>query len=554
MNIKDFEKEIDSKILARGKDYFAKGLMDNLEEEDGRYMATVSGTDDYTVNVLLSESGEIQELSCDCPYEFGDVCKHEVATLLAIRKKRNAPAEIKPPKAKKAKVNLRELLYKQTKESLVELLCSMAEEDRALQQTLLLRFSRQDDELELSRKLIREHIRRCKKRGFIEWNQVDAALRGAWAVLERAEACVESDCSRTVRLCLVVLPEAMSMLDFCDDSDGGVGDIISSCIEIIRKAVLVGQNTLPKYGRDELFQLVLEESRQDTYGGWYDLRLGLLDSLVPLCGDPALYQKLWEQLELERRGFGNRGEYYGQIIAERQLRLLLAWDEKEKARQFVMEHLQYPTFRRHAIDSAMKQSDYAAALRYAEEGLRQNTQHAGLAHEWRTAAFEAYKAMGNTEKMRELADYFVRNHQEGIHYYSVLKDLTSSEKWPEVLRDLLIFFETQRYYSRTYTEILITEKDFDRLLGFCRKNLSGIAEFGARFPSEYNKKVEDIYRELILHEVKDADGRSKYKAVCRLLKGFGGVCGKDKMYALAQMLKETYPRRPALLDELSKLR
>ena len=33
MNIKDFEKEIDSKILACGKDYFSKGLIGNLEEE-----------------------------------------------------------------------------------------------------------------------------------------------------------------------------------------------------------------------------------------------------------------------------------------------------------------------------------------------------------------------------------------------------------------------------------------------------------------------------------------------------------------------------------------
>jgi uncharacterized Zn finger protein len=341
MNINNFEQEIDAKILARGKEYFADGLVDELEErDDGHYEAAVEGTDDYTVTVLLKGNGDIDRLSCDCPYEFGDVCKHEVAVLLAIRDEIKKSAAKKPRKSKNEKADLKELLEAQTKETLAGLLYAMAEDDRALRQALLLRFSKQDHEFELSRKLIQEHIRLHKKRGYIEWNETDAALTGAWEVLDRAKEAVDADCIRAVKLCFVVVPEVFAMLDYCDDSNGNVGEVLAHCVEITRNAVLTGQNALPKHSRDELFDLIAEESKRDIYKGWSDFRLSFLECLMPMAGDPALYQKLWDRFEDERHGFIERGGYYEQAIARLQLQLLKQWDNEERCRKFLLEHLQ----------------------------------------------------------------------------------------------------------------------------------------------------------------------------------------------------------------------
>ncbi len=531
--------------------------MHGLEEsDDGCYEATVAGTDDYSISVTLQKNGEISKLSCDCPYEFGNICKHEVAVLLAVKKNMKQPAAQKPRKSKNEKANLKELLEAQTKETLAALLYSMAEDDRALRQTLLLRFSERNNELELSRKLIKEHIRRHTRRGFIEWNEADAALTGAWEVLNRADEIAQADCIRAVRLCFVILPEVISVLDYCDDSKGGVGAVMYACTEAVRKAAEAGQTSLPKHRRDELFDLIAAEVTNDVYRGWFDIRLSLWECLTLFCGDPALYQKLFNSLEAERNALVNRDRYDSEALARLQLQLLTQWDSKDKSRKFMLEHLHYNSFRRQAIDDAMKARDYETALRYAREGIEQDEakQHHGYVHEWRVACFNAYKAMGDVKKMRELAEHFVKHERNGMDYYGVLKDTTPKEKWPELLLGLLRFFESGRHPSATYPQILIVEKDFDRLMAICRKNHSCIAEYGALFPEAYKQEVHQIYHDYVLAKAKTASDRRMYKDVCQTLQGLRGVCGKTAMNHLVLRIKAEHLRQPAFLDELGKLK
>lgn len=85
MRIDDFENEIDATILGRGQAYFEEGAVVELEQvRQGLYEATVAGSDDYIVEVEI-RNGEVKALECDCPYDYGPVCKHEVAVLYAIR-------------------------------------------------------------------------------------------------------------------------------------------------------------------------------------------------------------------------------------------------------------------------------------------------------------------------------------------------------------------------------------------------------------------------------------------------------------------------------------
>ena len=64
-----------------------RGAVRNLEEDSPEeWVATVLGTEDYTVQVTL-EDDKVMDYICDCPYE-GDMCKHVVATLLTIRERK----------------------------------------------------------------------------------------------------------------------------------------------------------------------------------------------------------------------------------------------------------------------------------------------------------------------------------------------------------------------------------------------------------------------------------------------------------------------------------
>lgn len=58
-----------------------------MEQNSRHVMAEVSGSEDesYLVELDFSEDGEVEDWSCDCPYDWGDVCKHTAAVLLAVQ-------------------------------------------------------------------------------------------------------------------------------------------------------------------------------------------------------------------------------------------------------------------------------------------------------------------------------------------------------------------------------------------------------------------------------------------------------------------------------------
>ena len=84
MNITDFEEYFSPRILERGKEYYKNHHVITLDRiEEGYYEAEVEGSQIYTVFVELEENGEISDISCDCPYDWEEFCKHEAAVLYA---------------------------------------------------------------------------------------------------------------------------------------------------------------------------------------------------------------------------------------------------------------------------------------------------------------------------------------------------------------------------------------------------------------------------------------------------------------------------------------
>jgi len=86
MTLHDFEKQVEKKILDRGFEYYENDLVEEMEQlENGYFSAVVLGSEEYTVNVRLAGKQVIIESECDCPYDWGNTCKHEVAVYYYIR-------------------------------------------------------------------------------------------------------------------------------------------------------------------------------------------------------------------------------------------------------------------------------------------------------------------------------------------------------------------------------------------------------------------------------------------------------------------------------------
>ncbi len=85
MNLKNFESEVENKIVGRGLSYYKSGDVKRLEKvSENEFSAVVFGTEKYSVYIKINNQ-TIVEHQCDCPYDYGDVCKHKVAVFYAIR-------------------------------------------------------------------------------------------------------------------------------------------------------------------------------------------------------------------------------------------------------------------------------------------------------------------------------------------------------------------------------------------------------------------------------------------------------------------------------------
>ncbi len=86
MNLKNFEQHIERKIIDRGFDYYENDSIEQVDQVgELEFSANVWGTDEYSVFIKLNRDLEVVEHDCDCPYDWGVYCKHEVALLYYIR-------------------------------------------------------------------------------------------------------------------------------------------------------------------------------------------------------------------------------------------------------------------------------------------------------------------------------------------------------------------------------------------------------------------------------------------------------------------------------------
>ena len=85
MKLKSFESDVERKIVERGLDYYRSGDVKKLEKVGAdEFSAVVFGSEKYSVYIKINGDAIIEH-ECDCPYDYGDVCKHKVAVFYAIR-------------------------------------------------------------------------------------------------------------------------------------------------------------------------------------------------------------------------------------------------------------------------------------------------------------------------------------------------------------------------------------------------------------------------------------------------------------------------------------
>ena len=247
MKITNFESYVDDKILARGYDYYLKGFVKELKQTfDHVFTATVQGTDDYYVLVEMGANGQIRFSDCECPYDSGPICKHEVAVykIRDILGGGTAPAkEHAPENVQTNSFDLRAVLNTLSKEQLIDIILHLADEDEALEKRLIYKYSQRDDkeELKMTRKLIKSLVQQyAGRKRFISYRQTFDFAYELSEVLKRARE--TENRLLALDIALLILKEAVRTYDFADDSAGAIGGVVADTLDLIEEMLMKSKN------------------------------------------------------------------------------------------------------------------------------------------------------------------------------------------------------------------------------------------------------------------------------------------------------------------------
>lgn len=464
----------------------------------------------------------------------------------------------------RTKMTIEDHLTTLGKDELIALIVNLSKEYEEVEQALTLKFTdaSQKDSLNQFKKVIRTSIRQYSDRhGFVSYRNVPYAVAGAEQILKKAEdVLARGNSLRAAEISFCVMHEMLKLLQSCDDSGGNVGWIIKEILNLIHRASVQLENSSSK-DRSMLFHLLLKEVTHSSIEGWDEWQLSLLESAIYVMAtdeEKNLWCHLIEKLEAHEENQSGYGSFFSENAALLRHQVIQKFEGDEEALKFLQDHLDITAFRKMAIEDAMKHRDFDRALELAEQGELKDSakRYHGLVDQWKEYRYEIYCLTHQVEKQIILAEDFALSGD--YPYYVRLKELYSETEWPAAYEELLDKLEASSKWNwraaSLYTRVLIEEKETDRLMDYVRKNDRTVLELYPHIIDKYPEEVFRLFTQIILEATAESSDRKGYKKVCGIIREMIKAGGADQAKEIIHELGNTYSKRPALLDELGKIK
>jgi len=558
MNMQDIFDAVPQAILIRGKDYYENGMIDSLgKDASGLFTGIVSGSSHrpYQVHVELDEAGEVLDYSCNCPYDYGDVCKHIVAVLLAISdgdyEKKNQPKAVKPNQRTD---NLKDLLADLPKEKLLDIIQQQAGEDQNLKTRLMMDYAPVDamQDLAMAKEEVRRAIRKNRRHGFLDYTGCDQVSSVMLDCLDRARERLNKGYPQSAyNLAVYLLHQGVDLAESSDSSSGYLGMAIEECLALLEEAC----RDISEHGstaeQKKCFTKLCKEARHKVFEDWNHCRFELMQ-IAALFATPENKGSI-EEVLLEIRNNKDRPYYAFEQTKEDlvRLRIIRILEGDQAARAFIDLRIAQDEFRELAFQDDIRKGDYLHAEQLCLQRIRQlKGSSLGRPSEWWYRLYEVYQLIGNRKKLITTAKTLLL--QGDLKYYGRLKSLlVEDHQWDEAYPKLRSELKT-KLPSVMYAIILNQENEWVLLMEEVKSNSILVFEYGKKLAKYYPALVYDLYGKEITIAAREAGNRKQYAEVCRLIRQLAQTGGKDKALALIELLARIYHRRPAMLDELGK--
>lgn len=596
MTLDNFEAYVPYKIWERGEEYYESGAVTALEEIlDGEWTATVEGTDDYEVEISI-EDGIVTSQFCDCPYD-GEVCKHVVATILAIRnQQKKASCSAFSKKSKKSSriedaiivkdiglaedvamiedsVNesssnddLQRLLSLFKPEELSQFVLEYASQSAEFAAILKKRivskklFGLEKDFRAEVHKAFNSVTRSSKSR----YRRYDDPERDWETIFEKVDSLLEkarllTECENLDGAIVIALQVLRSIGEEYDDEllyDDGV-DASCACEEAGDLIVeIVEEHVLSQEQKDWIFQELCRIAEISIYRDYGIYDIDELVQNISISTQPAEKSlELLDQLLEERK---DSFELYEVVF--RKVSLLQKMGEGKKADATIRQYLYLPQIRRREVDQLIANSQYTEAFHLLDEGIRlaEKEDKEGTVCEWQEKKLAIYEKLNNTVAVIDICrQLFLLTHGD-LAYYKKLKKLIPETNWKVFLESMMQetkFHGSAYFINKNKADIYVYEKDNNALFHLLESKttigLDDLMQYAPHLRETHSVALLTMFSTELKVYAERNMGRKYYEYIAKVLKIMQKLKGGDTtVLQLVSEFRVMYKRRPAMMEEL----
>ena len=575
----NFESCVPYRILLRGEEYYEIGAVSELEEDSpGEWTATVEGTENYSVEISM-DGKEIKSWYCDCPYD-GEICKHVVATLLAIRdneKKVNRSAfskmkvEVKEAVVIDETVNMQQLLSFVNPQELSQFIYEYASMHPEFKTALLNRFmakelsatSKEKDYRVEIQKVFNDSYYNKKPRYHNRYDDFDCDWETVFnrmdTFLEKADFFLNvGNIDTAIDIALQTLRsigenyedellynDDLYPSDYCEQA----GDLLIKVIEH------------PKTTQKQKTAILQELGQLAKLSTYRDYDLYDIDELLMQIN--LSIQPAEKALELIDKLLEERKDTYDlyQIVL-RKVNLLTELHEEQKAADTICQYLYLTEIREMEVDKLIASCQYDEAIRLLNEGIEiaEKEEHIGTVDEWLKTKLRIYEMTHQTSDVINTCRLLFVLGRDRLEYYSKLKTLVPKEEWKSFLDTMMKETQFSKYFSfgeNDEAEIYVREKDYERLFMLLSSvnynQLKALMKYAHHLKNTHSEPLIAMYTSLLNDYAEQNLGRNHYEFVAQALlcaKKLNG--GQEAVKRLVAEFRIKYKRRPAMMEVLAR--
>ncbi|OMP75000.1 SWIM zinc finger domain-containing protein [[Flexibacter] sp. ATCC 35208] len=576
LTLKNFELQVSSTIIQRGRQYFEDGAVIDLEETDNNYwQAEVAGTSTYSIEIKLGNKNKIEDYSCDCPYD-GDTCKHVVAVLFLLKEELSG----KIARAKKAnQPDFKKLLQKINVEEYQEFILAHATKDKNFKSVFELWFAHKDERIDTAKKytdLIKIIIRKHASEGFIDYRATYSLTNEIKKLVAKGDALLaKKNFREAFTLARAVLKQVTELIEYSDDSNGNIGDAIFSIIQLIENISLAKEPTIEL--KEQIFSFLQTELSNQLYFDYGDFGYEMI----------TVYQSLAELLKKEKeflqyvdtqiaKYIAGKRDFRKDYFLVRKIEFLKAIGKEGEIRKLIQQNLDVVEIRKGEVESAINKKDFLMAKKLIAGGIKiaEKEKHPGIVSDWEEELLRVAIIEKDKETIRFYTKRFAFDRWFNRDYYIQWKKTFTNTEWRTVIEKYIedkiteinkqhqnnkskLWYSPDALFLDALAPIYIEEKYWDRLLILvCKETeLDRILQYHDHLSKHYPTELVDLYIPAFERKGDIAGNRVEYANLAgkmkRVIKSI--PAGKEKIIGVAKMLSMKYPRRPAMIQELNKV-